>query len=509
MTNQAVMEKAPADTRSTTRARDAPAGTPAAGSSGAPGTAGWQTRHRRFVRATDGLVVGGAGVAAYGVHVADPTVVPAGGVDLPAAGVILAGVGAWLLALGASRAYDWHLFGRGVSEYHRVLDATWKSLSIVAVAAWLVSPPGVREALLLTFLFGAAGLLAGRFVWRRRIHRLRRHRAHCTTSVVAVGHRVQVERLIQRMNAAPEHGFRVVGVCVPSGETLPGDDIDGVPVLGDPDRAGECAQSVGAGAVAVSGSPEITSDVVRRLGWNLEERGIDLMLTAELADVAVPRISVSPAPGMSLLHVDLPRFTGPKYAVKQAMDGALAFLLTVLSAPLIAVLALAVVVTSPGPAFYRSERVGRHGRTFPMIKLRTMHRDADRMVPALADVDQGAGLLFKMRDDPRITRIGRVLRRYSLDELPQLFNVLAGHMSLVGPRPPLPREAAEYEERMQRRLLVKPGMTGLWQVRGRSDLSWEETVRCDVYYAENWTPLLDLLILAQTARAVISAKGAY
>ncbi|RPF22776.1 exopolysaccharide biosynthesis polyprenyl glycosylphosphotransferase [Myceligenerans xiligouense] len=464
----------------------------------------WWSRHRVLIRLTDALALTAAGAAASATPLArsggeaGPAVVP----------VLLAVVAGWLIALEWHKSYDWHLFGGGMAEYRRVLGATWKTFALVAIAAWLTSFTGVREVVLVAFLLGTASLLGVRFAWRRRILRLREQRAACVTDLVAVGHRAQVSRVVERVTAAPHHGLRVVGACVPAEEAGPGDLIDGIPVLGTPDEAGEAAERAGAGAVVVSGSQEITSDVVRRLGWALEERGIELMLTTELTDIAPPRVSVSRVPGMSLLHVAPPRFTGPKYVVKQVMDGVLALVLTVLTAPVIAVLALAVVLTSRGSPFYVSERVGRDGRIFSMVKLRTMHQHADRVVPVLS-ADDGAGVLFKMREDPRVTSIGRVLRRYSLDELPQLFNVLAGHMSLVGPRPPLPHEAAEYEERMRRRLLVKPGMTGLWQVRGRSDLSWEETVRCDVYYAENWTLHLDLLILADTARAVITAKGAY
>ncbi|GAB3160462.1 sugar transferase [Myceligenerans halotolerans] len=507
MTTEAVMAKAPATSDGGTAPRDqtTPSSVSAAPDSVRSGPVRWQSRHRVLVRVTDALVVAGASVAAYASYLARP----AGEVDPMAVPVLLSAAVAWLLALRASKAYDWHLFGGGMTEYRRVFGATWKTFSIVAIVAWLATISGVRDVVLVAFPLGVVGLLAARFAWRRRILHLRERRAACMTEVVAVGHRIQVSRLVATLADAPDHGFRVVGACVPADEADVGELIDGVPVLGDPDRAGEIAERVGAGAVVVSSSHEITADVVRRLGWALEARGIDLMLTTELADVALPRISVSPVPGMSLLHVDLPRFTGPKYVVKQVMDGSLALVLTVLAAPLIGILALAVALTSRGSPFYVSERVGRDGRIFSMVKLRTMRKDADRLLPALSAADDGAGLLFKLREDPRVTAIGRVLRRYSLDELPQLFNVLAGHMSLVGPRPPLPHEAAEYEERMRRRLLVKPGMTGLWQVRGRSDLSWDETVRCDVYYAENWTPQLDLLILADTARAVISAKGAY
>lgn len=505
MTTEAVLENSLAAEQTNSVLDAATAQVTAA--SGVPGPVRWQTRHRRRIMTTDAVVVILAGIAGYAVH-AGSSAGSATVLDPVPVGAVLAGVVVWLLALRATKAYDWHLFGQGMSEYQRVFGATWKSFSVVAVVAWLAALDEARDAVFLSFVFGLVGLLMGRFVWRRRIHALRR-RDECVTTVVAVGHRLQVERLIRKLASAPDHGFRVTGACVPAGETLPGESIAGVPVLGGLDRAGAIANEVGAGAVAVSSSHEITSEDVRRLGWNLEERGIDLMLTADLADVALPRISVSPAPGMSLLHVDLPTFSGPKYVVKQLMDRTLGLALALLATPVIAVLALAVVVTSRGPAFYLSRRVGQDGREFPMLKLRTMRQGAARMVPALADSDEGAGLLFKMRYDPRVTRIGRVLRRYSLDELPQLFNVVAGHMSLVGPRPALPHEVAAYSDRVRRRLLVKPGMTGLWQVRGRSDLSWDESVRWDVYYAENWTPQLDLLILAETARAVVTARGAY
>jgi exopolysaccharide biosynthesis polyprenyl glycosylphosphotransferase len=325
--------------------------------------------------------------------------------------------------------------------------------------------------LLVAFPLGMVGLVASRYLWRQHLLRQRRRGDGGLTILLAIGDREQAARLIRLLNGAPEQEFVVVGVCVPTGGVRPGEHVSGVPVLGDLRDAGLVAHEVGAGAVAVCSSHEITADAVRRLGWELERYGVDLMLTAELADVAVPRITVSPAPGMSLLHVDTPRFEGPKFSVKQVMDWGLTAVLTVLVSPLLLAIALAVALTSRGPVFYLSHRVGRGGRLFPMIKFRTMYVGADRDVMALSSVNEADGPLFKMRADPRVTRVGRVLRRYSLDELPQLFNVLRGHMSLVGPRPPLPQEVAAYEERMKRRLLVKPGMTGLWQVTGRSDLS--------------------------------------
>jgi len=495
---------------------DAPAESPSGAGGRSPrvvtprARTGWQARHQARVRLTDALVVGVGLVAAYGLELALADAPARSVLGLPmhaAATLLLAAV--WLAALATSRAYDVRFFGRGMSEYQKVLDATWKSFSVVILVAWATSLPEARGLLLIAFPLGMVGLVLSRYAWRQHLLRQRRRGEGGMTTVLAIGDRPQAARLVRLLNGAPEREFVVVGVCLPSGGVRPGEEVSGVPVLGDLSEVGRTAHEIGAGAVAVSSSHEITADDVRRLGWELERYGVDLMLTAELADVAVPRITVSPAPGMSLLHVDTPRFDGPKFSVKQVMDWGLTALLTVLASPLLLAITLAVAVTSRGPVFYLSNRVGRGGRTFPMVKFRTMYVGADRDVVALAAANEAGGPLFKMRTDPRVTRVGRVLRRYSLDELPQLLNVLCGHMSLVGPRPPLPHEVAVYEERMRRRLLVKPGMTGLWQVTGRSDLSWEESVRLDVYYAENWTPFLDLLILAQTARAVISGRGAY
>ena len=471
---------------------------------------GWQAGYRARLRLTDAMVVGTTLLVAFGLQLAiDGPVLWSTTEPLAHGGAAALVAITWLTALNTNRAYDVNLFGRGMSEYQRVLDATWKSFSLIVLLAWIAAYSEARTLLLVAAPLGMVGLVASRYVWRQHLLRQRRRGDGGLTTVLAIGGRAQAMRLIRLLNGAPEQEFMVVGVCLPGEGVRPGEKLSGVPVLGGLGDVGQTAHAIGAGGVAVCSSHEITAEVVRELGWELERYGVDLMLTAELADVAVPRITVSPAPGMSLLHVDMPRFAGPKFSVKQAMDWGLTALLTTLVAPVLLTIMLAVATTSRGPIFYLSHRVGRGGRLFPMVKFRTMYVGADRDVVSLAATNEAAGPLFKMRTDPRVTRVGRVLRRYSLDELPQLFNVLCGHMSLVGPRPPLPHEVAAYEERMRRRLLVKPGMTGLWQVTGRSDLSWEESVRLDVYYAENWTPFLDLLILAQTARAVVSGRGAY
>jgi exopolysaccharide biosynthesis polyprenyl glycosylphosphotransferase len=485
----------------------------------------WQTRYRTRLRLTDAAVVVTSGIVAY---VTDATLLfgapghpgPLRSIAIPAVVALV-----WLGALAARSSYDLRVVGRDQTEYRRIVGATWTAVSVLVLAAWLTTFVEVRDVLAQTVALplGLTALVGSRYWWRQWVARTRERGAGCMTPVLVVGHRQQAERLIGRLNGSPQQGFVVVGACLPSetaaGESpsdrvrprtgSPGDEVGGVPVLGDLSRVGEAAALVRASAVAVSASDTITTEVVRRLSWQLERVGVDLMIAAELADVAPDRVSVHPASGVSLLHVAAPRFDGPKYHVKQVMDWLLAALLTVLVSPVLLGVGLAVALTSKGGLFYLSERVGRGGKIFRMFKFRTMYVGADRDVPVLAATNEAAGPLFKMRSDPRITRVGRVLRRYSLDELPQLLNVLSGQMSLVGPRPALPHEVAAYEERMRRRLLVKPGMTGMWQVSGRSDLPWEESVRLDVYYAENWTPLQDLAILGQTARAVVSGRGAY
>jgi exopolysaccharide biosynthesis polyprenyl glycosylphosphotransferase len=463
----------------------------------------WQTRYRQRLMVTDALAV----LAAVLIGVTLAPVLFSGGNPalFPALGLVIT-VGL-PVSVALCKGYDPKVFGSGPEEFQRVFDATWRLVATLALAALVVGWTGMREVLIVAGPAALALLLATRWSWRRVLVRGRAGGRY-TTSMLAVGLRDQAERLIEEMHARSS-GYRVVGVCVAGDEIRPGEHILGVPILGDARDTAAVATACGADCVAVSGSDVITADVVRSLGWELEPIGVDLLLTAELADVAGPRITVTPEQSVSLLHVEAPRFSGPKYLAKTVMDWTGALLVTLAALPVIAVVAVAVATTSKGPVLYRQDRVGRHGATFPMLKFRSMRVGADAELHVLGGENHADGALFKHRDDPRVTRVGRVIRRYSLDELPQLFNVLAGQMSLVGPRPPLPHEVSRYEARMRRRLLVKPGITGLWQVGGRSDLPWKEAVRLDVYYAENWTPFGDLLILARTAKVVLTGRGAY
>jgi exopolysaccharide biosynthesis polyprenyl glycosylphosphotransferase len=349
--------------------------------------------------------------------------------------------------------------------------------------------------------------LLGRFAARCALRGLRAQ-GRCTKRVVVVGRGTAALELVDRLRREHFAGLEVVAACVTPDDRDRVARTAGVPV-GGLDDVVTLAGHLDADTIAVTSASETASQYLRSLSWQLEGTGIELLVAPGLIEVAGPRLHIRPFEGLPLLSVEQPRFEGWQRVVKGGLDRAVAALALVLLAPALLAIALAVRVTSPGPVLYRQERVGVNGQAFTMLKFRSMVVDADRQVDALKAQNISDGLLFKMRVDPRVTPVGRVLRRLSLDELPQLLNVLGGSMSLVGPRPPLPGEVARYDTSVSRRLLVKPGLTGLWQISGRSDLSWEESVRLDLRYVENWSLAMDLLILVKTVRAVLSSSGAY
>ncbi|WP_456786660.1 sugar transferase [Cellulomonas sp. P5_C5] len=417
---------------------------------------------------------------------------------------------AWLAALALGRTRDRRVLGSGSTEFARVFDVTWRLFATVAVIAYLLRMEIGRGYLGFAAPLGLGLLLAGRAFWRRWLHQQREAGSY-QSGILVIGHRDQAARLIGQLHQNPSAGYAVLGVCVPSGEIVPGELIGGVPVLGSMDRAADVAATIGASAVAVTGSDAITADTVRQLGWDLEGKGIDLALTLALVDVAGPRVLMRPVSGLPLMYVDEARFTGGKYIAKSLFDGVMAVLITLVLLPVLAGVAICVRATSPGPVLYRQERIGKDGKRFRIFKFRTMVVGADkRLAQVLAD--QGVtsvGMFYKPKNDPRVTPVGKFLRRTSLDELPQLFNVLLGDMSLVGPRPQIDAEVATYDRTAHRRLLVKPGLTGLWQVSGRSGLTPEDGIRLDVSYVENWTLVGDLTILARTAKAIVRGDGAF
>jgi len=430
--------------------------------------------------------------------------------NIPYVPVGLGLVALWMLMLMWTRCYDDRILGYGADEYRRVVGASLKLAGGVAVAGYLADVQVARGFLGIAFVVGTIALPTGRYVVRKRLQRARSRERGWSRRVLVVGDAAHVIELAHQLRRDWYAGYHVVGACIPEALLAPGSQhLDGVPVVGSFRNILDAATVVSADTVAVTGSEELTARRLRRLGWQMEGTGIDLVLAPALTDVAGPRIHTRPVAGLPLIHVESPEFRGARKALKGFVDRATAVVALLLLGPLLIAIAIAIRVDTTGPVFFRQRRVGLGGREFNVYKFRSMVVDADSMVGALSEYNESDGLMFKMRRDPRVTRVGVILRKWSLDELPQLFNVLVGDMSLVGPRPPLPTEVAWYDQDIARRLLVKPGMTGLWQVSGRSDLSWEDGIRLDLYYVENWSLAADVTILWKTIGAVIHRRGAY
>lgn len=418
-------------------------------------------------------------------------------------------VEAWVIALGVAGSRSPQVLGHGREEAVRVARASFGLFGLVAVVCYLVKFDLARSYVAVALPVGLTLVLLARWLLVVRLHRERSRGLHLRRTLL-VGAWGPVHDLGLRLKREPGAGFDVVGVCLagPIGD-VGSSPVADAPIVGTMEQAAAVAESLGVDAVVVAAANEATPKVIKQLAWDLEPLRAELVVAPGLADVASPRMVVTTVDGLPVLKVTPPGYTGVQHVVKRAADIVLsAVMLAILLGPLLVVGCL-VRVTSSGPALYKQTRVGLNGRPFTLYKLRSMYADADERLPHLRALDRGAGVLFKIPDDPRVTPLGRLMRRYSLDEFPQLWNVLRGDMSLVGPRPPLEREVARYDAAARRRLLVKPGVTGLWQVGGRSNLSWEDSVRLDLYYVENWSFLGDLAILMRTARAVLFPSGAY
>ncbi|WP_271220131.1 sugar transferase [Streptosporangium carneum] len=463
-----------------------------------PSVPGWVRRHRARAVAADIGSASLAGALALFVRFGEVTPYVTPYVMLSAALPLV-----WVCAIRVNRAYEPRLIGLGAEEFQRIFQCGFTLTAALAIGAYVTKTDVARGYVVLAVPLATVVTILARYGLRRSLHR-RRAAGACMRRVVAVGHRAAIVDLVRRFRREPYHGMEVVGVCMPYDGM---GDVEGVPVLGGMSDVPLVVAQLSADTVAVLACPEMDGVALRRLAWRLERTATDLVVAPALMEVAGPRITIRPAAGLPLLHVDHPELAGLRQLLKNLFDRVGAGLLLVALAPLFAVLAVAVRASSPGPVFFRQRRVGRDGAEFTIYKFRTMAVDAERRRADLAG--DGRSMLFKIRNDPRITPLGARLRRHSLDELPQLINVVFGQMSLVGPRPPLPEEVARYGDDVRRRLLVKPGMTGLWQVSGRSDLSWEESVRLDLRYVENWSLTLDLQILWKTWSAVARGAGAY
>jgi exopolysaccharide biosynthesis polyprenyl glycosylphosphotransferase len=429
----------------------------------------------------------------------------AGWIEFVVAPVLIA---SWMALLAAFRTRDPRIVGVGGDEYRRVVTASLVAVASTAAVAYALQVDLARGYVAIAFPVGLLLLALGRKGVRGSLAR-RRARGERLQDVLLVGDLDDVRYVGRRIVATPSAGYRVRAVitdCAARGSVV---DLGVVsaPVLDGVDAVLDRARSEGVSAVVVAGAVAGGHERLRRLGWQLEAQGVELVVSSPLADIAAGRVHERPVDGLPLMHVETPDYS--RRLGKRALDVIGAGIGLLLLAPVFALLALVIRADDRGPVFFRQTRVGRGGREFSILKFRTMCVDAEARMAALAQSNEGAGPLFKMKDDPRVTRVGSFLRRTSLDELPQLWNVLTGSMSLVGPRPALPREVALYEDFADRRLLVTPGITGLWQVSGRSDLDWADGVRLDLHYVENWSFVHDVVILARTIPSVLRSRGAY
>ncbi|WP_254359343.1 sugar transferase [Microbacterium hominis] len=412
---------------------------------------------------------------------------------------------AWLTALALIDSRSHRVIGQGMAEYIRVTHSSVVMFGVVAIIAFLAKIDIARSYLLIALPLGITMLLLSRWIWRNWLV-AKRSVGEYSARVLLVGSEASVTHIATELLRSPSAGYHVVGACIPTGmvaDTIAG---TGIPIMGNVDAVDRAIAVTGADTVAVTSTDELPADKVKQISWGLEAGRQHLVLAPSITDIAGPRIHTRPVSGLPLIHVETPTFSRGQRFAKRTTDLVVSTLGLIVISPVLIVLALLVKFSSPGPVIFRQTRVGRRGEEFTMLKFRSMVVDAEARLSSLETQVRDAGneVLFKMKRDPRITPIGRVLRKYSLDELPQLFNVMGGSMSLVGPRPSLPSEVAKYADHVHRRFLVKPGITGLWQVSGRSALSWEESVRLDLSYVENWSLIGDVGILAKTAKAALA-----
>jgi exopolysaccharide biosynthesis polyprenyl glycosylphosphotransferase len=439
-------------------------------------TVSWRARYARVLTVVDVICVITAVAVAQWLRF--------GGLqayrDIDYAIISVAVAAAWLILLSIYRARSPRVIGDGAEEYRRVWLATISVFGGVAIVSMLFKLEIARGYLMIALPVGTILLLAGRYAARRVVRRRRHELGSCMTSVLVVGTAPAVRDMVRCLSRDAGSGFRVVGACVQGSIRRAKFDVLGVgtiPVWGAETDVLTALTETQCDAVALTTTEILGARGIRDLSWELERRGIDLMVAPGVVDVAGPRLTMRPAAGFPLIHVEKPQYDGAKRFEKRAFDAVFAGFVLLVTLPLLLAVTAAVKLSSAGPVFYRSERIGLDGKPFQMFKFRTM-----------------AG------PDPRVTPLGRVLHKYRVDELPQFLNVLKRDMSVVGPQPSLTAEAVTYDQYVKRRLLVRPGMTGLWQVSGRAKLSWEDSVRLDLFYVENWSMMADVRIVLKTIR---------
>lgn len=472
----------------------------------------WRVRTSRVLRVVDAFVVvwavAGAYVIRFGV---EPSLRVSGdGPNYVWLSIAIAVV--WWVMLGAWNTRQSRILGAGTDEYKRVAAASLWLFGLVAIFSYVFRIETARGYVGIALPVGLCGLLLGRWLFRQHLS-VDRQKGDSMSRLMLLGGPTAVAHLAASLRSANHAGYLPIAAYIPGASAQRSiEEESGLVILGhEPDTGSilDAIERCNADAVAVSAGVQLHPQTLRHLGWELASRNVGLIMAPALTDIAGPRIHTQQVSGLPLIHVTTPTLEGGQRVAKRLFDVLVSGLLILMTAPLLAVLAVLVKIDSRGPVLFKQERVGFEGRSFSMLKLRSMVVDAEARLAELEHRNEGSGLLFKIKDDPRVTRIGNVLRKYSLDELPQLFNIFGGSMSLVGPRPPLRREVDAYEQDVRRRLLVKPGLTGLWQVSGRSNLSWQDSVRLDLYYVENWSLTGDLVIILRTVRAVFHSTGAY
>ncbi len=473
------------------------------------GSRNWYDGYHRATCAADAIAILAAVVATYLWRFGEHLNTAVAGTSLPYGIVALVIAALWWIVLGARESRGRGVVGNGLEEYRRVIIAGLYTFAGVAIAAYIMDAQISRQFFLVSLPLGTFLVLLGRWVGRRILHK-RRAMGRGFTPTVVVGAPEEVRDAVRDLRRNVNAGFQPIAIALSHAEgsaaVLASQEMADLPVIELESLRHHIAENHVRAVVVAPGLPR---EMVRHLAWELENSLVRLLFVPSLVDVAGPRLTVHQIQDLSFVSVDLPRFSGWDHALKRIFDLCFSTVALILLAPVLAVVAVLIKAEDGGPVLFRQGRIGARGQPFVVHKFRTMSIDAEARIAAMIAAGGGRALLFKMQDDPRITSIGKVLRKYSLDELPQFWTVVRGSMSIVGPRPQVSREVAEYTDEAHRRLLIKPGITGLWQVSGRSSLSAEDSIRYDLRYVENWSLTGDLTIIMRTVRVVLHPSGAY
>ncbi len=413
----------------------------------------------------------------------------------------------WVTMIALLGGYRRTQFTTEAAEYRRVLNASLLTAGILGISAYLMQYPLSRTFYFLVFVVGIPAVVIEHMVLRRAL-KFARARGKYRSQVLVAGDRDHIDELVTVLKREKWLGYDAVGLL--TDEIKSCQQTLSVPVVGIPEHVVDAVRRTHADTVIFTEGAYPRGRDFNLMARQLETESADLIVVPSITDVAASRMNVRPVAGLPLVHIEKPRAEQAGSWLKRTIDIVGSLLLIIVSSPILAASAIAIKLEDGGPVVFKQRRVGLRGEVFECLKLRSMVTNAEEIkAKMLQDSNESDGILFKMKRDPRITRVGQFIRKFSIDEMPQFVNVLKGEMSLVGPRPALESEVAQYEPHVLRRLDVRPGLTGLWQVSGRSDLSWDDTVRLDLYYVDNWSMFQDLSILTRTVKAVFASSGAY